>query len=269
MNFTHYISTRFNVPTKIWGNTRDGHKPLTEEWLSDRFELFMNYCLPSFKIQTNQNFEWLVFFDKDTPEKYVDVINKIAAEYKNFKPLFVADYEDMFKNFQQKVKADFNEYIITTDIDNDDMLHKDFVKTIQSLFQPTHDLVIDMKLGLQLTKLSEKTAILQYLYYTGSPFVSLVEKRDEAKTVMHQSHTLYRENENFVSYDSQPRYIQYIHENNLVNSTSPNMKRLGTIDYDAYGISKNAQLHISKSDAFFFNLKRNFNILSKLLKKRN
>lgn len=268
MSFTHYISTRFNVPTKIWGNTREGHKPLTEQWLSDRFILFMNYCLPSFKIQTNQNFQWLVYFDKKTPQKYIETIESIKKTYKNFQPIFVDDHEEMFENFKMIAASHDKDFVITTDVDNDDMIHKDFVKTIQELYQPKHNLAIDLKLGLQLTKTSKNTAFLQYLFYTGSPFISLVEEKNNAKTVMHQSHTLYRTNEHFVYYEKEPRYIQFIHENNLVNSTSPNMKRLGKIDYDDYGTTKENQLIISQSQAFFFNFKRNFSILSKLFKKK-
>lgn len=267
MSFNHYISTRFNVPTKIWGKTRDGHQPLTEKWLSDRFEIFINYCLPSFKNQTNQNFQWFVFFDTNTPEKYIEIIEEIKSSYINFKPVFVNDFEEMFEKFKLISSSHDRDFVITTDIDNDDMIQKDFIKNIQELYQPLHNLAIDLKLGLQLTKTSADTAFAQILYYTGSPFVSLVEERNNVKTVMHQSHTLYRNSEHFVYYDEEPRYIQFIHEFNLVNSTLPNMKRLYSIDYNQYGVMKKNQLKISKSEAIIFNIKRSLSIVLKLLKK--
>jgi hypothetical protein len=86
--------TRFNVPTKGWDETRSGFKPLTEEWLDDRFKLFRTYVLPSYKNQTNQNFEWLTFFDVNTSDKFRKIIKEIEAEYPTFKAIFVEDFDD-------------------------------------------------------------------------------------------------------------------------------------------------------------------------------
>ena len=42
-------------------------------WLKHRYYLFETFCFPSILSQTNKNFKWLVFFDKDTPSEYVDI----------------------------------------------------------------------------------------------------------------------------------------------------------------------------------------------------
>ena len=77
--FVHVIMTRFNVPTKGWNETRSGYKPLTEEWLDDRFKLFRTYVLPSYKNQTNQNYIWLTFFDTNTSDKFRKIIKEIES----------------------------------------------------------------------------------------------------------------------------------------------------------------------------------------------
>jgi hypothetical protein len=89
MSFIHVITTRFNVPTSVWTVTRGGAKPLSEEWLKDRFEIFQKYCLPSFKNQSNKNFIWLVFFDANTPKKYMHEIEKIEKAKKVKKLVFI------------------------------------------------------------------------------------------------------------------------------------------------------------------------------------
>ncbi len=93
--FVHVIMTRFNVPTKGWNETRSGFKPLTEEWLDDRFKLFRTYVLPSYKNQTNQNYVWLTFFDSNTSDKFRKIIKEIEAEYPVFRAVFVEDFDVM------------------------------------------------------------------------------------------------------------------------------------------------------------------------------
>ena len=77
MNFSHFILTRFNVK-KMWSQDKRGNKVLTDEWLSHRFKLFENYCLPSIVNQENKNFIWLVYFDQDTDKLFINKINILA-----------------------------------------------------------------------------------------------------------------------------------------------------------------------------------------------
>ena len=75
--FIHIITTRFNVPTENWAQTRAGHTALTDEWHEHRFELFQKYTFPSFKNQKNKNFVWLVFFYVNTKTKYQKLIRTL------------------------------------------------------------------------------------------------------------------------------------------------------------------------------------------------
>lgn len=269
MNFIHVITTRFNVPTSIWTETRDGKKPLSEEWLKDRFEIFKKYCLPSFITQSTQNFYWFVFFDENTPEIYLQEIKNIQIRYPSFQPKFVKNYEEMYtqtiEGIQELCIAS-TKYIITSDIDNDDLLHQNYIKTIQELYQPQHDLVIDLKRGLQLTKISNSLAKINVFYMVANPFVSLVEDVHKYKTVLKHSHTTYRDYPNYVSYDAQPMFIQYIHSNNLVNTTRNNAQRLWKLNFSDYGIAQENHFKISTKDAIVENFKRKFYKFSKLVR---
>ena len=54
-----FIITRFNL--KLYAKDKENNPGLTSEWLSDRFVLFEQYCLPSIIKQTRQCFYWICF----------------------------------------------------------------------------------------------------------------------------------------------------------------------------------------------------------------
>lgn len=264
MSFIHIISTRFNVPTKSWTTTREGHKALSEEWLSDRFNLFTDLCFPSFKNQTNKNFIWLVFFDIHTPEKYLTKIENFKKVFENFNPVFVQDFEEMHSKLLELTASYCNEntkYVISTDIDNDDLLHKDFVNIVQKLYKPVHNLVIDLRKGLQITKIDVRKIFANEFYEVSNAFVSLVESVSDVKTVIKDKHTAYRNYVDIVCYDKEPMFIQLIHSNNLVNNTI-GTKRLYNIQTEDFGIGSN-YFEISKTDTLTYNTKRIFNRILK------
>lgn len=265
--YKHIITTRFNVPTSIWTITREGKKPLSEDWLKDRFEIFQKYCLPSFKNQSNKNFIWLVFFDVNTPQKYKSEIEIIQKEFALFHPIFVQDFEEMRRKALEIIPAffeDSTQYLISTDLDNDDLLHREFIATVQEKFVPKHDFVIDLKRGLQMTKTSDKTALINIFYMVANPFVSLVEDKNNFGTVMKEEHLKFRNYANYTFYDLEPRFIQYIHTNNLVNYSERNAERKSQLDFSEYGIAKENEFKISKSEAILFNIKRKWRLLKKL-----
>lgn len=271
-SFIHIITTRFNVPTKTWDITRDGTKTLTNAWLEDRFDIFLKYCLPSFQNQSLKSFVWLVFFDTQTPEKYLKIIAEIRREFPVFTPVYVSDFDEMTQRLQEIIPTYFlsdTQFLLTTDIDNDDMLHKNFVQEVQNRFQPVHDLVIDMRLGLQLTKLNNNKAFVNHFFQVASPFVSLVENSSNFKTVTKERHLNYRNYPNLVFQDKEPMFIQFIHENNLVNATMRNNKRLAAIQYSYFGISPENEFTISKISTFVYNIKRSLKTLVNLITKNN
>lgn len=271
MSFIHVITTRFNVPTSVWTVTRGGAKPLSEEWLKDRFEIFQKYCLPSFKNQSNKNFIWLVFFDANTPKKYMHEIEKIEKEFSLFQPVFVQNFEDMQSKALEIIPTFFQDetqFLISTDLDNDDLLHREFIETVQEKFEPKHDLVIDLKRGLQLTKTSESNVFINVFYMVANPFISLVEEKNNFGTVVKEEHLKYRNYKNYTAFDSEPRFIQYIHSHNLVNNSEENAKRIANFDFSDYGIAKENEFKISKSEVLIFNIKRKWRLLNKMIHKK-
>lgn len=256
--FIHIITTRFNVPTENWSHTRSGHAALTNEWHDHRFDIFQKYTFPSFKNQKNKNFVWLVFFDVSTKTKYKQIIKNLEQEFPNFIPVYVRDGGEInsgitgiFRNYFQED----TQFIISTDIDNDDLLHEDFVDTIQSLFKPVPNAVIDLRRGLQMSLIKGNQVLVNEYYAVANPFVSLVENINSFKTIMNERHNNFRHYDHVISYDQKPLFIQLIHTHNLMNSPLKT-KALLKINFNEYGIPSKYTPEILKWETFFHNLKR-------------
>lgn len=268
--FVHVIMTRFNVPTKGWNETRSGFKPLTEEWLDDRFKLFRTYVLPSYKNQTNQNYVWLTFFDTNTSDKFRKIIKEIEAEYPVFRAVFVEDFDEMKTKAVEVIPQYFTsdtKFVITSELDNDDMLHQDYIKTVQELFKPVHDLVIDLRKGYQLTMLPDRKAVVNVYNDVVNPFVSLAESVDNFKTMLKErAHNSYRHYPNFSVENSREMYIQIIHQYNLMNVTFKH-KAVYDVDFSEYGMTENTRFTINRFRTLQHNIARVPFVMGLILKK--
>ncbi|WES96777.1 glycosyltransferase [Chryseobacterium arthrosphaerae] len=268
--FVHIIMTRFNVPTKGWNETRSGFKPLTEEWLDDRFRLFRTYVLPSYKNQTNQNFVWLTFFDVNTSDKFRKIIKEIETEYPTFKAVFVEDFDVMKTKAVEIIPQYFSpdtKFVITGELDNDDMLHKDYIKTVQEHFKPVHDLVIDLRRGFQLTVLPDRKAIVKLYNAIANPFVNLAESTDNFQTVLKErAHNCFRDYKNFSTEDSKEMYIQIVHQYNLMNAPFKH-KAVSGVDFSDYGMTEDTTFTIDHFKTLKHNISRIPFVMGHILKR--
>lgn len=128
--FSHLLLTRFNVKCNATGLGLD------QAWLNHRFELFDQFCYPSVYSQSNQHFKWLVFFDTETPEFFKEKVNKFS-HWENFIPVYTdlifKDDGNFPEELRKKITRYINpesEYLITTRIDNDDVICKQYIAMI-------------------------------------------------------------------------------------------------------------------------------------------
>ena len=168
----HFILTRFNL--YLWNKDKEGKKVRSREWLEHRFGLFEQFCLPSIKNQTCQNFEWIVLFDSTTPTKFKERVKEWQKECLQLIPVYVdpKDGQHFAQIFREEVVRRFkgsrvqefkgsscsnqeleNERIslantddtnytdkcfkrvLTTYLDNDDALNVRFVEDLQNRVQ--------------------------------------------------------------------------------------------------------------------------------------
>lgn len=233
----HFLATRFNVKVPDWKTAKNGMIVLSEEWLNNRFYLFENYCLPSVKNQTNQNFVWCVFFDVETPQKYRERIEMIFENSSNFYPVFIEDIDSLnhsFKSFINNSLAE-GEDVITTRLDNDDLIHKDFIKTIQILYEQKGKGVIDFKNGYQV---SIENLVPQVRLYTHdfNAFVSVIENEKKFETVYSKMHYGWRDSEDVISYKKERLWIELVHSQNKVNHTLTSLYKAVVFDEKNFGL---------------------------------
>ncbi|AXP79276.1 hypothetical protein CJ739_176 [Mariniflexile rhizosphaerae] len=222
----HFLATRFNLTVPDWKTSKSGKLVLTDDWLENRFYLFENYCLPSVKNQTNQNFIWCVFFDTNTSDFYKNKIKIIEENYSNFKPLFIEGIGSLHNSFKDFIVNNLrdDEYIITTRLDNDDLIHKDFIKTIQSLYQPIDKTVIDLRKGYSIT-LKKKHSEIRVYVGRFNPFISLVEEAKKIETVFAKMHLDWADSKNIIIEDNLKLWVELVHDENKLNHTKYNLKR--------------------------------------------
>lgn len=174
--FQHYIVTRFNVRSKdSSGILKSG---VSEEWMEERFKLFLNFCFPSVTNQSNQNFQWFVLFDIGTSEKNKVKINTLASSSDIFVPLYIDCDESIAQVVREEIQSRLKfDYVITSRLDNDDSLHCDYVASVQKEFNRQEYLALNFINGATLD-FNEKPQ-LGYRIHANNPFISLIEYAKE------------------------------------------------------------------------------------------
>lgn len=218
----HFIITRFNLKNKQ--NLKDNliSNPVSSEWLDNRFELFEKYCLPSVINQSNQNFVWCLCFDIDTPVEYKNKIDSILKNYKNYKAIYIDGFPSLKKETINFIKSNItnnDKFIITSRLDNDDIIHKDYVKTIQNLFIEEKNTIIDLNVGYQLLITNKEEEKSQLLLFNSklNPFISLIEDSLNFRTILEKQHNKWDNTYKKINYNANPLWIQLIHKENALN----------------------------------------------------
>jgi hypothetical protein len=216
MQFQHFFLTKFNV--RSFPDLKPGCEP---SWLTRRFDLFDQFCFPSVSQQTNQNFKWLVFFDSDTPDEFKQVIASYVEQWTNFVPVYLdrplpyGEFPDDVRQVVRKYIPESCEYLITTWLDNDDAIHKDYVQMIQDNFHRQDSETINFFFGYQLSE-----GKLYFDFELANHFISLIEKYnpDTFKTCLCRPHKeLYEVCKSAKKIFCKPVWIEVVHGSNYMN----------------------------------------------------
>ena len=112
-------------------------------------------------------------------------------------------------------------YLITSRIDNDDCIHKDFIDEVQKQFNKQDFLALDHTDGYTLQ--IEPKIILGKKEHIFNPFISLIEKNENPKTVWHYVHNMWKKEPRLIHITNKRLWLSIIHGKNKVN------------EYDGYG----------------------------------
>jgi hypothetical protein len=233
-SFEHYILTIFNVQIH-WRILGLGRAPIhlpSSQWMGHRFGLFDKYCFPSILNQVNQNFKWVVLFDKSTKSEFRSRIKDYQNAMPNFIPIFTegkfkhGHKYNHFKQVLQELTHD-PEYLITTRLDCDDALHENFIDIVQKEFNGKN-CVLTPDRGYLFLEDKENG---QYKYkcyeskrwiYPRSVFVTTITKINRTvsntRNCYTNHHSFYKKN--FTrKYGNDPLYLLIVHDRNLSNRT--------------------------------------------------
>ncbi|MBD1847795.1 hypothetical protein H6F89_31300 [Cyanobacteria bacterium FACHB-63] len=214
--FNHFFLTKFNV--RSFPDLRPGCEPA---WLERRFGLFDQFCFPSVCNQTNQSFKWLVFFDIDTPDEFKQKIAAYARSWSNFVPVYLdcplpyGEFPDEVREVVREYIPTDCEYLITTWLDNDDAIHKDYVQMIQDNFSQQESETINFIFGYQLAE-----GKLYFDFEIANHFISLIEKYnpESFKTCLCKPHKeLYEVCSSAKKVFCKPAWIEVVHGSNYMN----------------------------------------------------
>ncbi len=180
MDYRHFIITRFNLRINLPELSKDksGNEVLTADWLEHRLSLFMNYCFPSVINQSAGNFLWLIYFDESTPESVKTQNSLLEDKYKGILKIIYADgYDSFLKQYGSDILSMCPEglsHVITTRLDNDDIIHADFVKRIQDQFAGQDFTAVNFTKILMLSPTNNDKLYVDYIF--SNHFISLIEK---------------------------------------------------------------------------------------------
>lgn len=217
--FQHFVITRFNIPL-FYSFPRDKNdNAIDASWLKDRVDLFESYCFPSICSQICKNFVWLVFFDKDSPKFLKDKIIKWKIDCPQFVPIFVRNYgEFMQLSMRETINKMIgcSKFVITTRLDNDDILLDNAIEAIQLAFIPRNNIVIDIEDGFCYDKINHILCLVKK--NRSNQFISLIERKDMIRTVFFHNHRDWIDKADYVTINK-PLWVEIVHDRNLYNRT--------------------------------------------------
>ena len=179
-----------------------------------RFDLFEKYCLPSLIAQTNEKFQWFLFFDKETPDIFRERIYESKSICPQIKIFYVEEFDDIAATVNQHID-NHTDIVITTRIDNDDPFKKDALDVIRMEAQKTQsDLCINLQFGF-----SFDGDLVETFSSSHNPFSSLVEhkKRKPYATIFGEKHAKIHRLPRVKQITTGPHWLMLIHDRNIVN----------------------------------------------------
>lgn len=221
----HYLVTQWNCNLFDLG------------WLQRRQKLFEKFTLPSVEGQLNKNFEWLLISDSRTPDKFKNVLDRYPATvvYHDFEHYEwkVPDLGRLAPVMQFAVKLESigdivagaigqqdTDYIITSRLDNDDILaveHMDKIQQHAEILWNSRD--VD-KFWLSLVRGLRWCEDKVYPFNSlANSFLSFVEDPNNLQTCYMCCHTLAKTSDYPIKgiRQGQPTWAEVIHGENVLN----------------------------------------------------
>jgi hypothetical protein len=208
MNVDHVLLTRFNLPT---GGV-EARIRASEHWLTNRWRLFERYCAPSVAAQTGADFDWVVYFDPDSPAWLKEAIQPYVQQ-----GLFTAFFREEVP--RHTLVADLRDVVrhgdgmlLTTNVDNDDGIAVDFLSRLRAAVD------FDDRRALFVVNGLVRDATGVYLRHDpANAFCSVAEPWADPRTCWDDWHILLGRSMPIVQLGGEPGWLQVVHGENVSN----------------------------------------------------
>jgi hypothetical protein len=141
-------------------------------------------------------------------------------------------HSEINKNIGEKYVHGYD-YLLSTRVDNDDMLAKDFVETLQKLLPATHaSAVLTFTNGIQWFEHKDMAFAVAY---DRNHFLSFWEEKQNIRTSLGIDHTKVQ-SKNLIKLHKPFMWCEIVHENNISNGYVPKYRYSLEVTTDAYPI---------------------------------
>ncbi|HJW29137.1 MAG TPA: glycosyltransferase [Saprospiraceae bacterium] len=217
--FTHFLITRFNLPLSGFGPEIIYSPSLDETWLRVRLKYFLQYCVPSVLSQSTTAFTWLIYLDRSTPEEFRQTLQFSTAQPVPIELVYVKDFDGMLEDLRHRIRQVTTSHVITSRIDNDDVIHMKFMETVQIHFTPASMTLVNFNSGYEYHV--HERIIKKWNERLHNQFMSLFEDAQAANilTIYGFPHWQPPGNATFINISSPPGWAHIRHENNYSPDT--------------------------------------------------
>jgi len=187
-----------------------------DAWMKYRLAIFKKYCFRSVASQTTKNFKWLIGIDVETPERHKRALKNIVGN--NAVLLRCFNKKGMKEAASKYINSNYianDSAIITSRIDNDDMLRRSYIEVVQRWYTSTHNYgYLCFPHGYMWNTRMELRRVLN----VRSPFANYIEENNgnAPKTCLKNWHSRLR-GRVFIYTSNRPMWCMVIHGANMAS----------------------------------------------------
>ncbi len=219
--FEHLLITRFNVPIVGWEKDKAGSETLSEAWMRHRLELFRRFCIPTIAGQSEKNFKWLIYTDTYTDDFAIEEIQKAIQTIKAASIRFVPDFNQLLNDLKLLILHSQCSYVISSRVDNDDGLGKNYIREVQKHFIERDKTIINLNGGILYDE--EKKILTEIRHGKLNHYGSLIEEikpNDSLVSIIGYPHDKPPASYHVINVSQRFSWLKIIHTRNLSSRTT-------------------------------------------------
>lgn len=218
--FTHYLVTRFNVPIDQWSRDKRGLPTLDDAWMEHRVDLFAKFCVPTVAGQTEKNFKWIIYCDEKSGGLALDRIYHLIPAIPETTVKLVQDFNQMLNDIKLLTLNSPTRFVITSRVDNDDGLGKNYIRDVQKAFIEKDNVIINLNGGILYDE--EKRILTEIRKGRLNHYASLIEEIkpvDNLVSIIGYPHDKPPPGYRIIEKECRYSWLKIIHSRNLNSKT--------------------------------------------------